>query len=190
MVGSMLLEIHKRLQEIKGAPSDATFGGISVLAVGDLHQLPPVCQPHLFDMVSDPYARLHRAGSLWRDEFVMVELDEIMRQKDDKTFAELLCRVRVSDHTESDIALLKYREIQSLSSPENVLHVYKKNIDVNEQNTHMLNKPASITICLLVIEAEDDTRGQTKQTSISNMPKNVTATGGLPTTLILPKERR
>ena len=112
MVGSnMLLEIHKRLQEIKGAPSDATFGGISILAVGDLHQLPPVCQPHLFDMVSDPYARLHKAGSLWRDEFVMVELDEIMRQKDDKTFAELLCRVRVSDHTESDIALLKSREI-------------------------------------------------------------------------------
>ena len=82
------------------------------------------------------------------------------------------------------VTLLKSREIQSLSSPENVLHVYKKNIDVNEQNTHMLNKlaPRSKQI---VIEAEDDTRGQTRQTSISNMPKNVTATGVLPTTLIL-----
>ena len=48
----------------------------------------------------------------------------------------------------------------------------------------MLNKlaPRSKQI---VIEAEDDTRGQARQTSISNMPKNVTATGGLPTTLIL-----
>ena len=115
---------------------------------------------------------------------MMVELDEIMRQKDDKTFAELLCRVRVSDHTESDIALLKSREIQSLSSPENVLHVYKKNINVNEQNTHMLNKLAPRNK-QIIVEAEDDTRGQTRQTSISNMPKNVTATGGLPTTLIL-----
>ena len=84
----MLLEIHKRLQEIKGASPDTTLGGISILAVGDL---PPVCQPALFDMVSDVYARLHKSGSLWRDEFTMLELDEIMRQRDDKTFAELLC---------------------------------------------------------------------------------------------------
>lgn len=41
MVGSnMLLEIHKRLQEIKGASADETFGEVSVLAVGDLYQLP------------------------------------------------------------------------------------------------------------------------------------------------------
>ena len=65
----------------------------------DLYQLPPVCQPALFDMVSDVYARLHKGGSLWRDEFTMLELDEIMRQRDDKTFAELLCRVRMADCT-------------------------------------------------------------------------------------------
>ena len=42
MVGAnMLLEIHKRLQQIKGV-SDDTFGGVSILAVGDLYQLPPV----------------------------------------------------------------------------------------------------------------------------------------------------
>ena len=103
MVSSnMLLEIHKRLQEIKGASPDTTFGGISILAVGGLYQLPPVYQPPLFDMVSDVYARLHKAGSLWRDEFVMLELDEIMRQRStDKTFAELLCQVRMSECTES-----------------------------------------------------------------------------------------
>ena len=43
MVGSnMLLEIHKRLQQIKGVTADVTFGGVSILAVGDLYQLPPV----------------------------------------------------------------------------------------------------------------------------------------------------
>ena len=36
----MLLEIHKRWQEIKGASAHETFGGVSVLAVGDLYQLP------------------------------------------------------------------------------------------------------------------------------------------------------
>ena len=39
MVGSnMLLEIHKRLQQIKGVSDDGVFGGVSILAVGDLYQ--------------------------------------------------------------------------------------------------------------------------------------------------------
>ena len=54
MVGSnMLLEIHKRLQQIKGVSTDVTFGGVSILAVGDLYQLPPVGQPLLFSTVSE-----------------------------------------------------------------------------------------------------------------------------------------
>ena len=47
MVGcNMLLEIHKRLQQIKGVLPDVTFGGVSILAVGDLYQLPATaCWP-------------------------------------------------------------------------------------------------------------------------------------------------
>ena len=67
-VGSnMLVEIHKRFQEIKGAPLDQTFGGISILSVGDLYQLPPVCQPHLFELVSDPiqdFTKLDHCGKM------------------------------------------------------------------------------------------------------------------------------
>ena len=43
MVGSnMLLQVHKRLQQIKEVLSENTFGGVSILAVGDLYQLSPV----------------------------------------------------------------------------------------------------------------------------------------------------
>ena len=70
----MLLEIHKRLQQIKGVSADVTFGGVSILAVGDLYQLPPVGQPLLFSTVSDCYAQLYRSGSLWVDELEMLEL--------------------------------------------------------------------------------------------------------------------
>ena len=78
MVGSnMLLEIHKRLQQIKAVLPDVPFGGVSVLAVGDLFQLPPVCQAPVFSSVSDSYAQLYRSGSLWVDEFQMIELNEI-----------------------------------------------------------------------------------------------------------------
>ena len=84
MVGcNMLLEIHKRLQQIMGVLPDVMFGGVSILAVGDLYQLPPVHvgQPALFDTVTDAYACLYGSGSLWKDEFEMIELDEIMRQR-------------------------------------------------------------------------------------------------------------
>ena len=81
MVGSnMLLEIHKRLQ-LKGVTADVTFGGVSILAVGDLYQLPPVGHPLLFSVVGDRYAQLYKSGSLWVDEFEMLELSEIMRQR-------------------------------------------------------------------------------------------------------------
>ncbi len=40
MVGAnMLLEIHKRLQQIKAVAPDLMFGGVSVLAVGDLYTI-------------------------------------------------------------------------------------------------------------------------------------------------------
>ena len=82
MVGSnMLLQFHKRLQQLKGKGDDTTFGDISILAVGDLYQLRLVAQPHVFAEVGDAYARLHKSGSLWIDEFKMIELDEIMRQR-------------------------------------------------------------------------------------------------------------
>ena len=77
MVGSnMLLEIHKRLQQIKGVSDDTVFGGVSILAVGDLYQLPQVGQAPLFSTVSDSYAQFYGSGSLWVDEFQMIELTE------------------------------------------------------------------------------------------------------------------
>ena len=61
MVGSnMLLEIHKCLQ---GASTD-TFGGISMLAVGDLYQVPPVCQSALFDMCMQDFTRADHCGEM------------------------------------------------------------------------------------------------------------------------------
>ena len=74
----------------------------------------------------------HKTGSLWKDEFVLFQLDQIKRQKDDTTFAELLCRVRVASCTENYIALLKSRVVHDGDNTytQNTLHVFKKNIDV------------------------------------------------------------
>ena len=43
---------------------DSTFGGVSILAVGDLYQIPPVMQPQVFESPRDSYAQFYKSGSL------------------------------------------------------------------------------------------------------------------------------
>ena len=58
---------------------------ISIIAVGDLHQLPPIQQKLIFcSFANDVYSLSHP----WH-QFNMIELVEIMRQKDDQPFIEL-----------------------------------------------------------------------------------------------------
>ena len=189
MVGSnMLLEIHKRLQQIKGVSADVTFGGVSILAVGDLYQLPPVGQPWLFTTVSDSYAQLYRSGSLWVDELEMIELSEIMRQRGDSTFtfAEILCRVRTATCVPADIDMLKSREItaDTPNYPNNALHVYRLNVDVNSRNTVMLNSLAP-QCEQYSIKASDAMAGQTAHIELSTLSNKRQETGGLHSVLKL-----
>ena len=43
-----LLHIHQRLKEIFGTSSSKIFAGISIIALGDLYQLPPIQQKPIF----------------------------------------------------------------------------------------------------------------------------------------------
>ena len=76
--------------------------------------------------------------------FVMIKLTEVMRQRGDSTFSELLCRVRTNSCTSDDIKTLKSREIPAhvVNCPTQALHVYRLNADVDTQNTFMLNNLA------------------------------------------------
>lgn len=97
MIGAQqLYTIHRRLMEIKGVTSSSTyFGGVSIFAVGDLYQLPPVCEKPVFALPKSPLARL--AGSIWMQLFKLYHLEQIMRQKDDLDFALALNRIRTQN---------------------------------------------------------------------------------------------
>ena len=115
----------------------------------------------------------------------MIELDEIMRQRNDIEFAKLLCRVRKAECTPQDMEILKSREIkESISYPHDALHVYRTNLAVTARNNLMLNSLASQDNQYW-IEAEDDTGGQTNMIHLSDIPTNASATGRLPTLLKL-----
>ena len=181
MVGcNMLLQIHKRLQQLKGTSSDHTFGNVNILAVGDLYQLQPVAQPYVFAQVANVYARLHRTGSLWMDEFRLFELDEIVRQKDDQAFAELLSRVRTATCNSEDITLLESREISAddPSYPTRCLHVYRLNREFDHRNITMLNAlaPKSEHVTITAIDQAKDTH--TSHLTIT-MPTTKAKSGGL-----------
>ena len=187
MVGSnMLLEIHKRLQQIKGVSDDTVFGGVSILAVGDLYQLPPVAQAQLFSPVSDCYAQLYGSGSLWVDHFQMIELTEVMRQRGDSTFAELLCRVRTNSCTSEDLETLKSREIAPdiANYPTQALHVYRLNTDVDSRNALMLDNLAPQS-AQYTVKAIDSIAGQTSHICLSRLSDKRSETGGLHSTLKL-----
>ena len=50
MVGyTTLLDIHPRLKEISDTNNSQLFAGISIIALGDLYQLPPIQRKLVFD---------------------------------------------------------------------------------------------------------------------------------------------
>ena len=102
------------------------YGGVSILTVVDLQQLPPVMKQPVYALSKDGYKWLNPTH-LWRDMFHLYELTEIMRQKN-KDFAQLLNRVRLGHAycTESDIHVLKSRETSFDCSeyPEDALHFF------------------------------------------------------------------
>ena len=134
MVGSTMfnIQINNRLKDIKGSKQD--FGGVSIIAIGDLFQLQPVMDRYIFKDLDYEYAIL--AHNLWRDYFTMFELKEIMRQKDSKVFAEILNRLREGNHTADDILKIKERLIveNSINDAMNVPHLFIQNTKVNQFN--------------------------------------------------------
>ena len=176
----MLLEIHKRLQQIKGIAGDVTFGDVSILAVGDLYQLPPVGQALLFQLASDCYTQFYGSGSLWANEFQMIELTEKMRQRGDGAFSKLLCRVRLNSCTHQDIQTLKSREIvfDILNYPNQALHVYRLNVDVDSRNALMLDSLAQKS-AQYTIKAHDSVSGQNSHIYLSTLSDKRSETGGL-----------
>jgi hypothetical protein len=106
MVGNITpLHVHQQLKDIFEVSSIDLFAGISIIAVGDLYQLPPIKKKAIFD---DYKIETHNRCHPWRI-FKMVELTDIIRQKNDKAFTELLNRIRTVSHTEDDIKVIQSR---------------------------------------------------------------------------------
>ena len=139
MVGhDMLNFINLRLQQIMGTTK--VFGGVSMILIGDLCQLQPVGDGWIFNDLTSAYGPL--ATNLWKHYFSMYELTEIMRQKDDQSFAMLLNRLREGKQTDADIDLLKERVCSKERAQEliELPHLFTTNKMVDDYNRSLYNK--------------------------------------------------
>ena len=161
MVGNEMLSfLYQRLQEIKN--SQEPFGGLHIILVGDLFQLRPVGDGWIFANARSDYASL--APNLWKSHFTMFELTEIMRQKDDAQFAELLNRIREGKQTKDDLNVLESRKIfvESLEYQKlkNELHLYPCNAEVDSHNQSVFK---SATTMKSEIKCADTVLGEDTQ---------------------------
>ena len=95
--------IDKRLRQIP-------FGGLNVVALGDLYQLPSVCGPMIFVTPAEKINFPEFNVQLW-NLFELCCLTQVMRQSNDLEIANLLSRVRVYMQNNHDIETLKSRVI-------------------------------------------------------------------------------
>ncbi|XP_062603984.1 uncharacterized protein LOC134265790 [Saccostrea cucullata] len=175
MVGNSQLNcVHERLKQIKG--SKEYFGGINVILIGDLFQLKPVMDGWVFDDLKKNFGPL--AINLWRALFTMHELTEIMRQKDDVQFAELLNRLREGNQSEADIQTLKQHCVDESKSEcfRNVPRLYTRNESVNAYNNQvfLLAQGEKVNI-----PAHDSVVGRENLIQHLNLPDDSSKTAGL-----------
>lgn len=125
----LLDAIDARLRFVKRNYSEP-FGGVQLLMIGDMYQLPPIVKDHEWSKMRDYYRSQHffEAVALRESGFVYVELDKIFRQQDD-AFISILNNLRNNVVTASDIEKLNEHFLEEKDVPKDVItlttHNYK-----------------------------------------------------------------
>lgn len=119
------------------------FGGIQVLFIGDLLQLPPVVKDDEWKLLRNYYPSMYffDALALRNNPPLYIELEKIYRQ-DDKIFINLLNNLRNNTVTNSDQELLNnyYKPDFRAANDEKYITLTTHNYKANNLNNQMLQK--------------------------------------------------
>jgi PIF1-like helicase/Helix-turn-helix domain/HRDC domain len=117
------------------------FGGVQLLMIGDLHQLPPIVKEEEWLMLRDFYDTAYFFGSraLKQTDSVSIELKHIYRQSDE-TFINLLNKVRDNKMDAEVLDLLNSRFIADFepSEQEPYITLSSHNASANSINVSKL----------------------------------------------------
>jgi len=125
MVRADLLDCVDKFLRLNGPKKYFPFGGIQMIFVGDLYQLPPVVsndEKEIFDAAYEtPYFFSARVFESFKMEFV--ELEKIYRQHDEG-FIDLLNAIRNNSITEAELKLLNRRFLPEYTPPPDDFYIY------------------------------------------------------------------
>jgi hypothetical protein len=132
--------IDYRMRSVRGNFSRA-FGGVQVLMIGDLFQLPPIVKDHEWGLLKRYYHSAHffEAKALQTEGFVYIELDKIYRQSDQR-FIDLLNNLRENATTAEDVALLNSYYQPNNEIQEGLITLTTHNYKADEMNLAQLNR--------------------------------------------------
>lgn len=172
-----LYHIHKRLCEIFQMSLDNPFANKTILAVGDLYQLPPVQEAKIFTPFKHDFLNICHP---WKS-FKLYELSEIMRQQGDDSFIKLLNNVRNGEVGDKDLLLLNSRIAKNI--PVNSIYLFAENSLKDQLNLSKLSKLEGENI---VINSLDKFPENVSISKINQaLDRNVSQTNGLCKSLII-----
>ena len=136
----MLYKLDARLKEIFHLKKKIPFGGVSVMLVGDLLQIPPVSGGLVFTVPKKSKNKVaHDLLNLWElfDPFI---LRHNHRQGDGCLWANILNEFRLGIVSEENLKLLQQRETDDPHHDLDSMHLAYGNDIVQDHNHKMLNQ--------------------------------------------------
>ncbi|MBO4645326.1 MAG: helix-turn-helix domain-containing protein [Bacteroidales bacterium] len=123
--------------------NDVPFGGVQVVYIGDLYQLPPVVVPEEWDLISQYYRSPFFFDScvVQQQPPVYIELDKIFRQSN-ADFVNLLNEVRNNRLTENGFRMLQSRFEPNFKLSEHPDYIFltTHNATANRMNKEEMDK--------------------------------------------------
>ena len=137
MVRADLLDCIDKFLRLNGPDPTLPFGGVQMILIGDLYQLPPVVKGEQKSLFRGHYGTPYffSARAMEGLNMVLIELERVYRQTDDE-FIRLLNAIRNRTATEEDVAALNRRYDPAFEPPpkDHYIHLTSTNDLADEIN--------------------------------------------------------
>lgn len=127
MVRADLLDCIDKFMRLNGSNSQLPFGGVQMVFIGDLYQLPPVVTSSEKQIFKNGYkseyffdAKLFYAGNF---EMEFIELEKVYRQKDER-FVEILNTIRNNSAGEKELKMINSRFLPDFQESGYDFYIY------------------------------------------------------------------
>ena len=129
--------------------SEKPFGGVKLILFGDLYQLPPVitleAKNHLRNIYENDLNYFFDSEIYSRLDLLILNLNEIYRQKEDRIYAGLLNKMRKNEISDEDLNILNQNVTLNEPTEEPILST-KNNLVESYNHQKLSSLPGNIKI--------------------------------------------